>query len=63
MNIRLVNAIVRAAEREGGFDKLLMIPGFTAWKQHIKAGYLWYNVIIKCGKKNEPRPTTRMVQY
>lgn len=39
----IIKAIVKAAEKEGGIEKLEMPSRRKYWHRCVKYGYLWYN--------------------
>lgn len=43
MKIEVINAIVAAAEREGGVHMLSMPGKYKTWHKCCQLGYLWYN--------------------
>lgn len=42
MSPQLINALVKAAEREGGIHMLEMCCNKRKWRRCVKMGHLWY---------------------
>ena len=55
---KVIDALVKAAEREGGIHKLTMCGGILKWRNSVVSGFLWYNVRIP----DQSKPTTRMIE-
>jgi hypothetical protein len=59
---RVINALIKIAEREDGIERITFCVGRTSWHDSVANGYLWYNILAYSRERRCYYETTRCVK-